>query len=229
MRGLVAAVAAVCGARGSGAVPIRTRFGDTAGAACHVKADARDSDIGDTLSWLCGTGEVDCAQINPGGAHYEPNTNKDHANWAFDQYYQKHASSGPASCFFGGLAALVPPPFGHFDIVQGGTMAYPTQAKQGIDLTEEIPKGQSKSYTSPKMTGNYTGDGTAFSVWVAASGSGVEAHAEVGYDFDGDGTPDRTEVHRVCPRRPDPPPTSLAPLLARLPVPYIATLLRRRG
>ena len=166
---------------------------------CSVKSDAADSDIGDALSWLCGSGEIDCAEINPGGAHFQPNTNRDHGDWAFDQYYQKHSSNGFSTCYFGGLAAVLPAPLGHFEFLSGGQLLYPTFAKAGMQATDKIPPLGSMTFLSTPFSGNWTGQDSIFSVLVGAASSGVEAHAEVSYDSNGDGIAERTEIYLGAP------------------------------
>jgi len=59
---------------------------------------------------VCSAGLVDCTPINPGGAHFEPDTIYAHCDWAFDQYYQANKDiQGVAACDFSGSAELVPP------------------------------------------------------------------------------------------------------------------------
>jgi len=41
------------------------------------------------LNYICGPANIDCSPINQGGDHYLPNDLISHANWAFNEYYQK--------------------------------------------------------------------------------------------------------------------------------------------
>eukprot|EP01063_Lacrimia_lanifica_P025141 TRINITY_DN32914_c0_g1_i1.p1 TRINITY_DN32914_c0_g1~~TRINITY_DN32914_c0_g1_i1.p1 ORF type:complete len:238 (+),score=58.43 TRINITY_DN32914_c0_g1_i1:45-758(+) len=78
---------------------------------CNVKPGADPAKLGDALGWVCGPdGLGNCDAIMPGGAHYEPNTPTDHANWAFNEYYQalKCWQDGAWPCDFGGVAETVP-------------------------------------------------------------------------------------------------------------------------
>jgi len=72
---------------------------------CAPKAAATDAQLGGALGWVCGSTDVDCTAINTGGAHFLPNTVRDHATWAFEAYWLKHGDSG-GSCDFGGAAEL---------------------------------------------------------------------------------------------------------------------------
>jgi len=78
---------------------------------CNVVPGTPDSSIIAALSWVCGSGGLNCAPINPGGDHYIPNTPVDHGNWAFNQYYLQYRTvQGPNACAFGGIAHIIPPP-----------------------------------------------------------------------------------------------------------------------
>ena len=179
---------------------------DPARCVCHPKADALDADMGDALSWLCGQRALaGCAAINPGGDHYQPNTIRDHANWAFEQWYTQTPAGDKsyASCFFASGAYLSDsvdhkPPLGHFELTKNGHMLYPTPAKSE-GATDSIPKGQSMSFVSAAFSGNWIGSNSKFSVWLAGATDGCRAHAEISYDFDADGRPDRTEVYMDTP------------------------------
>lgn len=65
------------------------------------------------IDYACGNG-ADCGPINPNGACFNPNTVKDHCNFAVNSYYQK---KGPVqgSCDFSGTAIVSQtPPSGIF-------------------------------------------------------------------------------------------------------------------
>eukprot|EP01012_Entosiphon_sulcatum_P041533 TRINITY_DN55384_c0_g1_i1.p1 TRINITY_DN55384_c0_g1~~TRINITY_DN55384_c0_g1_i1.p1 ORF type:complete len:498 (-),score=87.74 TRINITY_DN55384_c0_g1_i1:44-1516(-) len=73
-------------------------------AVCKLKANVPDKNIVDAISWAC-NGNLNCSDINPGGAHYLPNTPQAHGEWLVGTYYQLH-SDNVASCDFGGIAML---------------------------------------------------------------------------------------------------------------------------
>ncbi|KAK6917982.1 X8 domain, partial [Dillenia turbinata] len=56
------------------------------------------------LDYACGYGGADCLAIQPSGSCYVPNTVRDHASYAFNDYFQKNPV--PASCNFGGTAVI---------------------------------------------------------------------------------------------------------------------------
>ncbi|XP_026436668.1 PLASMODESMATA CALLOSE-BINDING PROTEIN 3-like [Papaver somniferum] len=86
---------------------------------CEVKADeelehvwcianlaASKEKIVDALNWVCGQRDDICLNIQEDKPCYLPNTLKDHASYAFNNYYQKFKFHG-ASYNFGGAAVMV--------------------------------------------------------------------------------------------------------------------------
>jgi len=74
---------------------------------CQTNPKATPSSLQAALGWVCGV--EDCSPINPGGAHYYPNTLKDHCDWAFNNYYMLHRlEQGSGACNFSGNAILAP-------------------------------------------------------------------------------------------------------------------------
>ncbi|XVE51551.1 hypothetical protein DITRI_Ditri02bG0050900 [Diplodiscus trichospermus] len=74
------------------------------GSWCVANQGASPTALQVALDYACGYGGADCSAIQSGGSCYEPNTVRDHASYAFNDYYQKHP--GPSSCAFGGTAQL---------------------------------------------------------------------------------------------------------------------------
>ncbi|CAJ1975623.1 unnamed protein product [Sphenostylis stenocarpa] len=70
---------------------------------CVAIQSAAESTLKVALDYACGYG-ADCSAIQPGANCYNPNTLKDHASFAFNDYYQKNPA--PTSCAFGGTATL---------------------------------------------------------------------------------------------------------------------------
>lgn len=78
--------------------------GPSTGSWCIASPSASPTALQVALDYACGFGGADCATIQSGASCYEPNTLKDHASYAFNDYYQKNPA--PTSCDFGGTAQL---------------------------------------------------------------------------------------------------------------------------
>ncbi|XP_010540530.1 PREDICTED: transcription initiation factor TFIID subunit 15b [Tarenaya hassleriana] len=94
---------------------------------CIASPNASPTALQVALDYACGYGGADCGSIQPGASCYEPNNIRDHASYAFNDYYQKHP--GPESCVFGGTAQLTStdPSKGncHFPASSGATSTSP--------------------------------------------------------------------------------------------------------
>ncbi|XP_073115317.1 uncharacterized protein [Elaeis guineensis] len=71
---------------------------------CVASQTASQTALQVALDYACGYGGADCSQIQPGGSCYNPDTVRDHASYAFNDYYQKNPI--PTSCDFGGTAII---------------------------------------------------------------------------------------------------------------------------
>ncbi|XP_043688303.1 glucan endo-1,3-beta-glucosidase 12-like [Telopea speciosissima] len=76
----------------------------TGGSWCLATQSASETALQVALDYACGYGGADCSAIQPSGPCYNPNTVRDHASYAFNNYYQKNPN--PNSCNFGGTAVV---------------------------------------------------------------------------------------------------------------------------
>ncbi|KAF2314652.1 hypothetical protein GH714_028250 [Hevea brasiliensis] len=74
------------------------------GSWCIASPTASETALQVALDYACGYGGAECSAIQPGASCYNPNTVRDHASYAFNDYYQKNPI--PTSCVFGGTAQL---------------------------------------------------------------------------------------------------------------------------
>lgn len=74
------------------------------GSWCIASPTAAETALQVALDYACGYGGADCSAIQSGASCYNPNTVRDHASYAFNNYYQKNPI--PNSCVFGGTAQL---------------------------------------------------------------------------------------------------------------------------
>ncbi|WZZ19017.1 hypothetical protein YC2023_112106 [Brassica napus] len=69
---------------------------------CLCKDGIGDNGLQTSIDYACGT-LADCNPIHDKGACYQPNTIKNHCDWAVNSYFQK-AAQVPGSCNFSGTA-----------------------------------------------------------------------------------------------------------------------------
>ncbi|KAL3731623.1 hypothetical protein ACJRO7_028498 [Eucalyptus globulus] len=70
---------------------------------CICKDGVGDQALQKNVDYACGAG-ADCSAILQNGACYQPNTVKDHCNYAVNSYFQKKGQAA-GSCDFSGTAA----------------------------------------------------------------------------------------------------------------------------
>ncbi|KAL1326245.1 hypothetical protein HN51_036302 [Arachis hypogaea] len=133
---------------------------------CIASASAQDKALKVALDYACGYG-ADCSAIQPGASCYNPNTLKDHASYAFNDYYQKNPA--PTSCSFGGTATLTnkDPSNGncHYSSSKSSSMSPPTSTYEsppngmmspttagGSTMTPTAPGGTTMTPSTPSMT-----------------------------------------------------------------------------
>ncbi|EEF39509.1 glucan endo-1,3-beta-glucosidase 4 [Ricinus communis] len=72
---------------------------------CIADEQTPDQELQIALDWACGKGGADCRMIQEHQPCYLPNTVKDHASFAFNNYYQKFKHKG-ATCYFSAAAMI---------------------------------------------------------------------------------------------------------------------------
>ncbi|XP_021825608.1 PLASMODESMATA CALLOSE-BINDING PROTEIN 1-like [Prunus avium] len=82
--------------------PTTTTPTSSGGTWCIASQAASQTALQVALDYACGYGGADCAAVQQGGSCYNPNTLRDHASFAFNDYY--HKNPAPTSCNFGGTA-----------------------------------------------------------------------------------------------------------------------------
>ncbi|KAJ7967331.1 putative Glucan endo-1,3-beta-glucosidase [Quillaja saponaria] len=84
--------------------PVTPSPNPTAAAWCVPKSGVSDAQLQSNIDYVCGQG-LDCREIQPGGACFEPNTVASHAAYAMNLYYQT-VGKNPWNCDFSQTAAL---------------------------------------------------------------------------------------------------------------------------
>ncbi|XP_022723207.1 glucan endo-1,3-beta-glucosidase 12-like [Durio zibethinus] len=72
---------------------------------CIADEQTPDEELKKALDWACGKGGADCSKIQVNQPCYHPNTIKNHASYAFNNYYQKFKNKG-ATCYFNSAAII---------------------------------------------------------------------------------------------------------------------------
>jgi hypothetical protein len=190
------------------AIPMQTDSGkkllpplasDGVSRVCRSKAGATDQALGDAIGYVCGV--IDCTPIQPGGDHYDPNTPKDHADWAMNAFYQIHKSDPYGdyqACFFNGAAEVFPALDNVLYLSTGNSLNDTTAFPSGVSVYDTIEgDGTILTYTSSPLTMKYnkTAAYTGFSLWAAGEAAGDVLSVRFDYDFTGDGTWNRSEVY----------------------------------
>ena len=72
---------------------------------CVLRPGRPADEVQGALGYACNV--IDCSPIQPGGAHFHPNTLDHHANWAFGEYYRQfQGAQSIDTCDFGGNAMM---------------------------------------------------------------------------------------------------------------------------
>ncbi|KAF1872902.1 hypothetical protein Lal_00016007 [Lupinus albus] len=83
-------------------------IGHSSASYCLCKDGVDENELQKVLEYACGYG-ADCGPIRPNGPCFEPNTVKDHCDYAVNSYYQNMQSAG-GTCDFAGAATTSPTP-----------------------------------------------------------------------------------------------------------------------
>ncbi|CAK9142407.1 unnamed protein product [Ilex paraguariensis] len=120
---------------------------------CTCKDGVGDSALQKSIDYACGAG-ADCTPITQNGPCYQPNTVKDHCNFAVNSYFQKKGQVS-GSCDFSGTATPSQnPPSG-----QSSTCVYPSSSSNVGAPSTTNPNSTSSntpSITTPGSTNSPT-------------------------------------------------------------------------
>uniref|UniRef100_A0A5B6YVP0 Putative PLASMODESMATA CALLOSE-BINDING PROTEIN 1 n=1 Tax=Davidia involucrata TaxID=16924 RepID=A0A5B6YVP0_DAVIN len=116
------------------------------GAWCIASPTASPTALQVALDYACGYGGADCSALQPGASCNNPNSVRDHASYAFNDYYQKNPV--PTSCVFGGTAQLT------YTDPSSGNCHYASPTATPSPSTANNPPPSSTNYPPPSST-NY--------------------------------------------------------------------------
>ncbi|KAJ7943350.1 Plasmodesmata callose-binding protein 3 [Quillaja saponaria] len=114
---------------------------------CVCKDGLSDQVLQKSLDYACGAG-ADCTPIEQKGACYNPNTVKDHCNYAVNSYFQNKGQA-QGSCDFSGTAMVsqTPP-----STASSSGCVYPTSPGTGTTTPGTSPPSTTTPGTSPPST-----------------------------------------------------------------------------
>ncbi|KAF3451853.1 hypothetical protein FNV43_RR07949 [Rhamnella rubrinervis] len=72
---------------------------------CIADEQVPDDVLQEALDWACAENRADCSKIRENQPCYLPNTVRDHASYAFNDYYQKFKHKR-ATCYFNSAAFI---------------------------------------------------------------------------------------------------------------------------
>ncbi|KAI0492906.1 hypothetical protein KFK09_027182 [Dendrobium nobile] len=112
---------------------------------CIASQSASETPLQVALDFACGYGGADCSQIQPGGSCFNPDTVRNHASYAFNDYYLKNPI--PTSCDFGGTAIIT-----NID-PSTSTCQYPSTSTSYSVLNTTNPSGSIFGSSPPDSSG----------------------------------------------------------------------------
>ena len=117
-------------------------MGFAARRACVLKRAATDEQAQAVLDYACNPVHgMSCAPISKGGRAFVPNTKRDHAAWAIDQFFKRRSQEPDAfpqqDCHFVGVATLDVP--GNFYLTTRGTLTRANHATDVITSKVSVP------------------------------------------------------------------------------------------
>ncbi|XP_044488046.1 PLASMODESMATA CALLOSE-BINDING PROTEIN 3-like [Mangifera indica] len=122
---------------------------------CLCKDGVADSTLQKAIDYACGSG-ADCTPIIQNGACYNPNTVKDHCNYAVNSYFQRKSQVN-GSCDFAGAASTNANPPSNV----ASNCVYPSTASTGTGTTPTTTPTTSTTPSpttgSPNVFGGTTG------------------------------------------------------------------------
>ncbi|CAH8388982.1 unnamed protein product [Eruca vesicaria subsp. sativa] len=118
---------------------------------CLCKDGIGEKELQTTIDYACGS-LADCNPIHDNGSCYQPNTVKNHCDWAVNSYFQK-AAQVSGSCDFSGTATTNQNP--PSNLVSG--CIYPSSP------STTSPTGTTPAF-GPTGTGGFSGNGASILV-----------------------------------------------------------------
>ncbi|XP_062162442.1 PLASMODESMATA CALLOSE-BINDING PROTEIN 3-like [Alnus glutinosa] len=117
---------------------------------CFCKDGLSDQALQKTLDYACGAG-ADCSPILQSGACYQPNTVKNHCDYAVNSYFQRK-NQGQGTCDFSGTAS----PSQTAPTVASASCVYPASASQAGTGTTTTNTSTTPPSTTTPTTGTPT-------------------------------------------------------------------------
>ncbi|KAL9325130.1 hypothetical protein ACSQ67_005775 [Phaseolus vulgaris] len=126
---------------------------------CVCKDGVGDQALQKAIDYACGAG-ADCTPILQNGACFQPNTVKDHCNYAVNSYFQRKGQ-GQGSCDFAGAATPSQnPPTSTSSCVYPSSPGNAGTGTTGTPTTTTPTTGTPSTLTPTTPTGTGTGTGT---------------------------------------------------------------------